>query len=76
MSQNNHLQLQQRQEQKLHAQQIQSVAVLQMNTQQLLAHIEEVATENPVLEREVDTRAQAEMRSLLQSAGGENSEPY
>ena len=72
----NHLQLQQRQEQKLHAQQIQSVAVLQMNTQQLLAHIEEVATENPVLEREIDPQAQTELRGLLQSAGWDSGEPW
>ena len=70
------LQLQQRQEQRLHAQQIQSVAVLQMNTQQLLAHIEEVTTENPVLEREVDPKAQSEMHSLLRSAGWETGAPY
>ena len=69
MSPNNNLQLQQRQEQKLHAQQIQSVAILQMNTQQLLDHIAEVATENPVLEQEVDPDARAETRRLLQSAG-------
>ncbi len=76
MSPDNNLQLRQRQEQKLHAKQIQSVAILQMNTQQLLAHIEEVATENPVLEREIDPQAQAEMHSLLQNAGWEKAEPY
>ena len=76
MSPINDLQLQQRQEQKLHAQQIQSVAVLQMNTQQLLAHIEEVATENPVLEREVDPQAQTELRGLLQSADQELRQPW
>lgn len=76
MSPINELHLQQRQEQKLHARQIQSVAVLQMNTQQLLAHIEEVATENPVLECEIDSQAQAEMHHLLQSAGWEKTESY
>ena len=76
MSPINDLQLQQRQEQKLHAQQIQSVAILQMNTQQLLDHIEEIAIENPVLEREVDPQAQSELHSLLQTAGWDSSDPY
>ncbi len=76
MSLSHELHLQQRQEQKLHTQQIQSVAVLQMNTQQLLAHIEEVAAENPVLEREIDPHVQSELHGFLQSAGWENNAPY
>lgn len=62
-------QLQQRQEQTLSPQQIQSIAVLQMNTQELLHHIDEVLLENPLLESESNETAQEELQHLLQDTG-------
>ena len=70
------LQLQQKQEQTLSPQQIQSIAVLQMNTQELLHHIDEIVMENPLLERTNNESAQMELQHLLYDSARHTATRY
>lgn len=62
-AENTTLQLKQRQEQKLSPKQLQSIAVLQMTTADLAEYIQQIATENPLLECELSERREPEMFS-------------
>ena len=64
-----------RQEQRLTPQMVQSMEVLQMNAQELLAHINRAADENPLLEREEASVLRAEYQRLCSRVSWLDTQP-
>lgn len=62
------LKAEQRQELKLTPQLLQSMEVLQMNSQELLEYINQVAEENPIIDQQDNSTLMSEIRELQQKA--------